>query len=114
MRKIEAEMIRAINERRDWCSNSHKGKTCVEVSEHAGNPYLIATVYLHGHLIAEIVPPEGSRLEDHKGESWEAVPDERTFARWPTTTTVSRLRALGVNAHREAFRPHIDGKPVTA
>lgn len=85
MRKIERNMLRAIIEGRDWM----EGNTCVCFSDHVGNPYLDATVYLHGNPIAEIKYSDGDELP----EVWA---NQDTFYRWPTMTTGSRLHALGV------------------
>lgn len=110
MRQIEAQMIRAINERRDWCSKGANGFTCVEIAQHVGNPYCIATVYLHGNMIAEVVPSEGSRQYDKPGMGWAVIPDSHTFREFPTPTTRSRLRALGVDAAIRQGEPMIAGK----
>ena len=106
MRKIEQEMLAAINDRRDWI----KDNTAVEIAQHIGNPYCIATVYLHGNLIAEIVHPEEVRTHDAPGMDWKAEADEQTVAEWPTNTTFSRLRALGIQGGREKGKPVIDGR----
>ncbi|HKJ89173.1 MAG TPA: hypothetical protein VKA48_11790 [Gammaproteobacteria bacterium] len=108
MRKINLHMLRAIDRRKDWCERN----TCVEVAQHVGNPYLIASVYLFGNHIADIVPPEGERQEDRPGMRWEAQPNVETFRLFPTATTRSRLRALGVDAYIEDRKPHIDGEPA--
>lgn len=71
MRKIEALMVAAVNNRRDFRS----GNTTVDVT----NDHL--TVKLHGNTIAEILPSEPNVL-------W------ITDAGWQTTTTKSRLNAL--------------------
>ena len=82
MRKIEQNMLAAIRDLRDW----QEGNTTVEVAQHVGNPYCAATVYLHGNLIAEVDRDGGIQ------------PNDKTFEQWPTATTASRLRALGINA----------------
>lgn len=94
MRKIEEEMILAINDDRDWM----KDNTLVVVSDHIGNPYLKATVYLHNNEIAEVLP-DGT-----------VEPAKDTFSRWPTCTTRSRLRALGVDASIKNGKPMINGE----
>lgn len=97
MRKIEREMLKAIHERRDWM----QGNTVVEVAQHVGNPYCDATVYLHGNCIAEITP-DGT-----------VIPDEQTFAEWPTVTTRSRLHALGVDACIRQGRAMLGGQEAS-
>lgn len=71
MRQLEHEMLRALKEGRAW----HGANTSVTPD---------GTVTLHGNRIAF---REGGVL----------VPDLVTFALWPTVTTRSRLRALGLS-----------------
>ena len=83
MRKIEKEMNLAISRRANW-SNAN---TQVHTLEEDCNT--ISRVFLHGHHIADFVHGAG-------GTGW-IEPNERTLLNWPTRTTMSRLRALGVN-----------------
>ena len=70
MRKIEALMIQAVKNGRDWKS----GNTSVDVTDHG------IIVRLHGNKIAQV---------DHEANViW------ITDAGWQTTTTKSRLNAL--------------------
>lgn len=85
-RKIEQQMIAAIREGRSWQS----GNTTV-----CGN-----AVSLHGHHIATILP-DGT-----------ANPNRETFRRWPTATTRSRLRALGIDASIKRGVAMVDGIPA--
>lgn len=70
MRKIEAAMVQAVNDGRDW----HSGNTSVDVTDHG------IVVRLHGNKIAQLDP------EHHC--LW------ITDAGWQTVTTKSRLNAL--------------------
>jgi len=70
MRKIETQMIAAINNRKDWKS----GNTEVFIN---GNN--CANVYLHGNLIAWVNKDNGLTVFD---------------GGWQTNTTKSRLNAL--------------------
>lgn len=88
MRKIEAQMNRAIRDGRNWASANTQVVIGFQDS---------ATVYLHGHHIATVTP------------DGEVVPNRETFRDWPTATTRSRLRALGVNASIKNFEACIDG-----
>ena len=91
MRKIEQEMLNAIKARRTWSSSNTqvvKGDTD------------ILSVRLHGNTIAW-VQPDGT-----------VEVNEATFYNWPTRTTASRLRALGVTASIHKGAPCIDGKPL--
>lgn len=75
MRRIEKRMINAIYHGKDWKENN----TEVRIT-HEGET---AKVYLHGNRIAKV-------------DLGTVIPDIRTFSRWPTATTCSRLRALGI------------------
>lgn len=100
MRKIEQQMIEAIREKRDWKS----GNTEVLHSIHDGINY--AAIYLHTNWIAVATP-----------DTWDAYPyaqpNRAMFKAYPTRTTRSRLRALGVNASIKDGVAHIDGMEVT-
>lgn len=93
MRKIERDMLAAITSGKDW----HSANTMVVHSDHVGNPYLRCSVYLHGHVIAEI----------DRGGVVHAL--HSTFRHWPTRTTASRLRALGVDARLIKHEATING-----
>lgn len=71
MRKIEQEMVAAIQQRRNWRS----GNTAVEVDA-AG----AVTVRLHGHAIAEVMA--------------NGVQVKLSACGWHTATTKSRLNAV--------------------
>jgi hypothetical protein len=83
MRQIETDMLEAIKHGRDWS----KDNTRVEID--AGYRTYFADVYLHGNHIAEIICRMG----------WPDVvkPNVGTLMDYPTRTTMSRLRALGVD-----------------
>jgi hypothetical protein len=88
MRKIEQDMVKAIKARKNWQS----GNTRVQKS---GS---FIDVYLHNNHIARV--------------AGKARPNARTFRNWPTVTTASRLRALGIHATIKNGMAHIDGQPV--
>lgn len=91
MRKIEREMNSAIARRVDWSN----GNTAVHFNHGLGSD-----VYLHGNHIARV---------DMEGT---VVPNVKTIARWPTVTTRSRLRALGVNVYQKDYVTYINGTAV--
>lgn len=94
MRKIEEQMIEAIRQRKNWSS----GNTTV-------SPYSCGVdIWLHGNHIATHWMP-GT-------EQGEMIPNRGTFRSWPTRTTVSRLRALGINASVRKGKAMIDGMEV--
>lgn len=95
MRKIETKMINAIKAGKDMTS----GNTEVRVMW-ANSPYAGGTathcchVMLHGNNIATVyVFTIGDNV------TLFAVPNLLTLNQWPTPTTKSRLRALGVAVH---------------
>ena len=60
----------------------------------------VSAVYLHGNHIADY--QHGGGVEVNKD----------TLFHWPTPTTCSRLRALGVRVNVVRGIPHIDGQPI--
>lgn len=71
MRKLEREMLGALKEGRAW-----RGANTSVTAD--------GTVYLHGNRIAYM-------------QDGQLAADLATFAQWPTVTTRSRLRALGLS-----------------
>lgn len=83
MRKIEIQMLNAIESKRNWTMDN----TLVHIENGGGNPFgLRAEIYLHGNHIA-----------DYWYDSKDLDVDVKTLAQWSTPTTKSRLRALGAN-----------------
>jgi hypothetical protein len=91
MRKIEEQMVAAVNERRNWSS----GNTRVEVRD-GGN---WVKVYLHENLIYT--------------ECMESGEKRFTMAGWDTNTTRSRLNALGVYVSQVDFKQYYYGKEIS-
>lgn len=87
MRKINAEMINAIRNGRNWMN----GNTRVETS-YGGR----IDVYLHGN-----------RIFSQQGNV-----KIFTLAGWNTTTTRSRLGALGMDVKQRNFIPIYNGKEI--
>jgi hypothetical protein len=96
MRKIEKQMIEAVLSGDNWKSGN------TEVVHYIDDGFFYADIYLHGNHIATAKCSTWDRLTDVR-------PNERTFSRWPTATTRSRLRALGVNASITKGFAYIDG-----
>ena len=92
MRVIEKEMLEAIKHGRDWS----KDNTRVEFAESTGG----SDVFLHGHHIAT-VQRNGLTLVVTK-----------TLLNWPTRTTMSRLRALGVDVCTRKGEVLLAGQPI--
>ena len=87
MRMIEKKMLDAIRAGRDWRQNN----TEVVVQDRG------AVVYLHGNNIG---------YWDYATDSF--CTNTNTLARWPTPTTKSRLRALGVNVYTRDYTTYLD------
>ena len=92
MRVIEKEMLEAIKYGRNWS----KDNTRVEPVQTTGG----ADVFLHGHHIAT-VQRNGLTLVVTK-----------TLLNWPTRTTMSRLRALGVDVCTRKGEVLLAGQPI--
>lgn len=90
MRKIETEMLSAVIANKEWSKDN------TQVTPHAAG----CTVFLHGNIIADI---------DADGRAWA---NRATLADWPTPTTKSRLRALGVNLTQSRGVISIDGEVI--
>jgi hypothetical protein len=101
MRKIEQEMLQAIENKADKWVKDNTSVWYVSAYE-SGNPHgARSEVLLHGNCIGEYW---------HESKTFE--PCLNTFKRWPTMTTASRLRALGVNATIRKGKACIGGEEV--
>lgn len=87
MRKIERDMLKALQYGREFARDNTKVIFWEEEDDVLldSNPYTVATVYLHGHPIA------------HLKNDLYIYPVRETFMRYPTRTTASRLRAMGID-----------------
>jgi len=90
MRKIETEMLNALKNGLNWSKDN------TQVKQVAMSPR--AEVFLHGHKIADCF--YGCALVE---------PSLSTLRAWPTMTTKSRLRALGVNVTTRKGDTFVDG-----
>ena len=92
MRKIELMMNRAIQNSENWsCANTM-------VTSHNNG---MSEVFLHGHHIARVW-----RFGD------EVTVNTETLMKWPTRTTMSRLRALGADVCTRKGVVMLDGAEV--
>ena len=101
MRKIEQDMLKALRDRRDWKA----GNTAVHFTtlpNDKGHSRPQAVVTLHGNPIA-VLRSDGA-----------LVACVETFERWATSTTASRLRALGFGASIRGGEPHLERTKITA
>jgi len=97
MRKIEHKMIDAIaslKESRKFGETRSFGNTQIERRDNH------SAVYLHCNHLANV-------FDDGK-----VSVNVQTLATWPTNTTISRLRALGVDAARKRYGAFLNGIPV--
>ena len=90
MRQIEQKMVEAVQKGYNW----ELANTEV-ISDGEG----LSWVYLHGHMIALSVD---GIIE----------PIRETLLKWPTRTTMSRLRALGVDVCRRRTDIYLDGEKL--
>jgi hypothetical protein len=92
MRVIEEEMLSAIESASNWS----KDNTAVEFVESTGG----SDVFLHGHHIATV---------DWRGN---VIIMTSTLRQWPTRTTMSRLRALGVDVCTRKGEVLLNGREI--
>ena len=90
MRQIEQKMVEAVQKGYNW----ELANTEV-ISDGEG----LSWVYLHGHMIALSVD---GIIE----------PIRETLLKWPTRTTMSRLRALGVDVCKRRGDIYLDGEKL--
>lgn len=93
MRTIEKEMLQAIEKKHNWM----KSNTLVQ----AGS--IGALVYLFDNHIGTY------HYDTEKFET-----NLQTLLEWPSVTTISRLRALGVNVRQKNWKLYIDDQLVDA
>lgn len=93
MRKIEQQMNAAIAARKNWSG----GNTAVFIDPDNTR----GDVYLHGNHIAMIDFATGK-----------TTAMRYTLRNWPTATTKSRLRALGVNVKTKDHVTYLEGVAI--
>ena len=93
MRLIESQMNQAINSKSNWSKDN------TEVIYFANSD--VSMVFLHGHKIA---------VFDHYND--EIIADINTLSSWPTRTTKSRLRSLGIDVYTRKNITYVNGKEV--
>ena len=96
MRKIEEKMWDAVFIGVDFKQNNTEVR--VDDTRLVNRP--VRSVYLHGNHIADYVPNVG------------IVVNKDTLSAYPTRTTMSRLRALGVDVCTRKGVVYLDGKPI--
>jgi hypothetical protein len=92
MRKIEKQMIDAVNNCRTW----HGANTSVFSIDDIN-----CAVFLHGNHIADVNSRTGL-----------VMVNKYTLSKWSSVTTKSRLRALGANVTTKKGITYLDGIAV--
>jgi len=104
MRNIEKEMLDAIAA----CESKRIGNTFVQFNRVDTGEILddfeCSIVYLHGNPIATVYNP--STLDEH------VVVNQWVLREFPTRTTMSRLRALGVDVCTRKGEVYLNGVPL--
>ena len=91
MRVIEKKMLAAIINLKYFSNSNTMVKTYNGYSD----------IYLHGHHIAE-----------YDNSTNKVKVNINTLRNWPTNTTKSRLRALGVNVTTKKGVTYLDNQPI--
>lgn len=101
MRKIESQILAAIKAKRSICLGNTSVEYLPELNEptHARIEY--AKIYLHGNHIASYT---------YSHDKFDYNPT--TLAQWPTPTTKSRLRALGINVYTRKGHTYVNDKKI--
>ena len=93
MRLIEQQMNEAVNNRSNWSKDNTRVEANILMSK--------AYVYLFDRHIATY------HYDDDA-----VIPNLDTLAAWPTVTTKSRLRALGVNVYTRKGITYVNDREV--
>ena len=98
MRKIESEMLQAVQLKQDWRKDNTEVKYLESIDEPMRARLEMAKIYLHGHEIATFAYgyPVAANIE--------------TLRNYPSRTTLSRLWALGVDVRRSKGRIILNGQ----
>ena len=100
MRKIESEMVNNVMTGRNWSQANTRVQRFASLTSSG------CDVYLHGHLIATVWNACDGR------ERWSVVVNKDTLRDWPTRTTMSRLRALGVDVCTRKGEVLLNGEAI--
>jgi hypothetical protein len=92
MRKIEQQMLNAINSRKAWMFSNTSVTPIDDVN---------SAIYLHGNHIADVNSRTGF-----------VMVNADTLRRWSTPTTKSRLRALGANVSTRKGITYLDNVAI--
>lgn len=101
MRKIEKMMVKAVVEKKNFKLDNTTVEYRPAIETSIQSRIETSRVYLHGNHIATAIHATG-----------EIVVNEDTLSAYPTVTTKSRLRALGVNVYTRKGVTYLNDKPV--
>jgi hypothetical protein len=99
MRKIEMNMNAAVMLGRDWSEANTSTKKIYGADAKV-------SVYLHGNHIATVWGA------CHGRDQWTVEVNTRTLGEYPTRTTMSRLRALGVDVCTRKGEVLLNGEAI--
>jgi hypothetical protein len=102
MRTIEKQIWSAIHAKKSVTLSNSRVEYLSELNEPMHSRIEYAKVYLHGHHIASYT--YGLDRVDY---------NPMTLAQWPTRTTKSRLRALGVNVYTKNGCTYVGDKLIS-
>jgi len=101
MRKIEQQIWNLIKSKKSGTIDNSRVEYLPELNEQMHARIEYAKIYLHGHHIA-------SYTYSHDRVDYNPV----TLANWPTKTTKSRLRALGVAVYTKKGKTYVGDKLI--
>lgn len=102
MRAIEKQIWNAIKAKKSMTLSNSRVEYLPELNEPMHSRIEYAKIYLHEHHIA-------SYTYSHDKVDYNPV----TLANWPTRTTKSRLRALGVNVYTKKGATYVGDKLIS-
>lgn len=103
MRTIEKQIWQAIHAKKSFKSGNSRVEYLCELNEPMHSRIEYSKVYLHGHHIASY---------DYARDRVDYNPV--TLAQWPSCTTKSRLRALGVNVYTKNGCTYVGDKLISS
>lgn len=103
MRKIEQQIWNLIKSKKSGIIDNSKVEYLPELNEPMHSRIEYTKIYLHGHHIA-------SYIYSHARVDYNPV----TLALWPTRTTKSRLRALGVRVYTKKGKTFVNDRLIVA
>lgn len=104
MRKIEKEMLIAIENKKDFLKDNTRVVYLPRVDTRTHSRLETSRVYLYGHHIATVI-------HDDRSDKTLSI-NRTTLMQYPTMTTKSRLRSLGAEIQTRKNAIYLNGKPL--